>query len=205
MPAVVSTNGMSGTHGKSHAPKTDARAGVVPGRPTHGESSAPVHVVVWVDPQCPHCARADAALQKALNAHESAMFVEWRFNPLAGHPEARTASEYALGVYALSGAAVFERYLTQELGHMHALDESRLLALALDAGLENDKVVVLREGVHAHRWEATLTADMREFTERKYMYLPLVLVNDQLIDDVLTLPERVTQELQTQTKKDATP
>jgi thiol-disulfide isomerase/thioredoxin len=106
----------------------------VAGSPAKGAEKPTVTVVEWADFECPFCAVATPLLKKLVEEHPDEVRLVFKHYPLSAHEHAENAARAAVAAHeqgkfwALS-QAMFE---SQKSG----LDETSILKLARDAGLE---------------------------------------------------------------------
>ena len=70
------------------------------GRPSYGDSQAPVTVVVFADFQCPHCAMEAPRLIRSIDDSDGRARLVYKHYPLRGHDGARRAAAAAEAVLA---------------------------------------------------------------------------------------------------------
>jgi protein-disulfide isomerase len=101
-----------------------------------GEPGALVTMVVFVDFECPFCARAHKTVQElAASYPRSDLRIVYKNNPLPFHPSARPAARAAQAVLAIAGPDVYFVYATRLFDRQRALSETNLIALAEEAGV----------------------------------------------------------------------
>jgi protein-disulfide isomerase len=64
--------------------------------PARGPASAPVTLIVWVDYQCPFCAKIEPVLKEVVAKYPKDVRLVIKNNPLAIHPHAQFAAEAAV-------------------------------------------------------------------------------------------------------------
>jgi len=86
------------------------------GFPVYGADSAPIHVVEFVDFQCPFCGKFALVLHRVALANPNQVEVSYRSFPLVVHPWARRAAEAAACI-ALQDQASFADYYDYVFQH----------------------------------------------------------------------------------------
>jgi protein-disulfide isomerase len=140
-----------------------------------GPESAIVTLVEYADFQCPFCGRAAPDLKKLVERYRDTVRLVWRHFPLAGHPDARGASEAA----ACAGEQdTFWEYHDQLFANQGSLGATDLRRYAEDAGLD---VSQFDACVQSHRYESTITDDMAGGDTLGISATPAVFINGRLV------------------------
>lgn len=108
----------------------------------YGEKNAPVRIVEFSDLQCPFCARLHVTLEQVVARMGGQVSWEYRHFPLASHPRAMPAAEFAECVGKLKGSDTFFVYLSTLFGNQNDLSDEYLLSEALSLGVSEEKLRV---------------------------------------------------------------
>jgi protein-disulfide isomerase len=134
-------------------PEHDHRKAAVPvsdGDPSWGSPEAPVTVVVWSDFECPFCSRVAETLDELKQAYGPARLrLVWKNYPLAFHPNARSAAEAAMTVFALGGGAAFWKFHDLAFANQRQLSMERFALWAAKAGVDRgrfEQAMAARQG-----------------------------------------------------------
>jgi protein-disulfide isomerase len=116
---------------------------------TQGDDRAPVTLVVFIDYECPPCARAlPGVMGAAKQLGPEALRVVHKHFPLKSHPHARMAAEAVVAVWHLGGHQAhdaFQREVFADQGH---IDPTHLREWAEQAGVRRHRLeAFLREPV----------------------------------------------------------
>lgn len=106
--------------------------------PSKGPADAAVTIIEFGDHACPHCRTAQAAVDRLMAAHPTAVRFVWKSAPSPIHPGSQTAAEAALcaarqGRFWEFHAALFER--------ADMLDEASMAILSGELGLDTTAFV----------------------------------------------------------------
>ncbi len=105
----------------------------IDGAPLRGFARAPVTVVVFIDFECPFCAKVQTTLRDLEQAYAGKVRVAFKHRPLPMHSNARLASKAAMAAH-LQGK--FWEYHDAIFAHQGALDRASLERYARDVGLD---------------------------------------------------------------------
>ena len=75
--------------------------------PVRGKATAPVTIVEFADFQCPFCGRVAPTIAEVVKIYGDKVRLVWKNNPLAFHPRAEPAAEFAMDARAQKGDAGF--------------------------------------------------------------------------------------------------
>jgi protein-disulfide isomerase len=127
-----------------------------PGAPFRGTAKAKVTIQEVGDYQCPFCKRADATIEKLLEAYPGQLRIVWRDDPIPSHADAPLAAEAAREAFAQKGSAGFTRMQKLLFENQKALGRADLDRYAAIAGLDPVKFARALD-THVHR--AAVEAD----------------------------------------------
>jgi protein-disulfide isomerase len=127
-----------------------------PGAPYRGAAKAKVTIQEVGDYQCPFCKRADATIEKLLEAYPGQLKIVWRDDPIPSHADAPLAAEAAREAFVQKGSAGFTRMQKLLFENQKALGRADLDRYAAIAGLDLVKFARALD-THAHR--AAVEAD----------------------------------------------
>lgn len=105
----------------------------IDGAPLRGFARAPVTVVVFIDFECPFCARVQATLRDLEQAYAGKVKIAFKNRPLPMHSNARLASKAAMAAQAQGKFWEFHDVL---FAHQGALDRASLDRYAREIGLD---------------------------------------------------------------------
>ena len=127
--------------------------------PQQGSPTAPVTVDVFIDFQCPYCARIPAILRELSQAFPGKLRIVYRSRPLPFHPRARAAAEAALEAFRQAGNIGFWKMFDRlfEVQAIYgAFELEELEHYARDIGLDVNR---FRQALNDHEHEAEIAAD----------------------------------------------
>ncbi len=134
--------------------ETDTPIPIAKDDPRWGDRTALVTIVEMSDLQCPYCAKAEknvARLREKYGPHQ--LRVVFKHHPLPMHPEARAASEWAQGAWALGGPQAFTCFTQKAFEGQQTLSQDSYAAWARACGVDADAALA---GVRAHRWSEVI-------------------------------------------------
>ncbi len=105
----------------------------IDGAPLRGFARAPVTVVVFIDFECPFCAKVQATLRDLEQAYAGKVKIAFKNRPLPMHSNARLASKAAMAAQAQGKFWEFHDVL---FAHQGALDRASLDRYAREVGLD---------------------------------------------------------------------
>ncbi len=145
--------------------------------PTLGDAGAPVTVIEYFDPNCPHCATIHPIMMEVMRAKsEKAFFV---FKPffLWSHSIAQSEALYA---------AAQEGKFFQMLEHQYAiqrpqtgLGEPQLRGIAEEIGMDPDELI---KSIERGLYRRTLVEQKEKGVEAGVNSTPAVLINGRFVD-----------------------
>jgi protein-disulfide isomerase len=127
-----------------------------PGAPFRGATKAKVTIQEVGDYQCPFCKRADATIEKLLEAYPGQLKIVWRDDPIPSHADAPLAAEAAREAFAQKGSAGFTRMQKLLFENQKALGRADLDRYAAIVGLDAPRFARALD-THVHR--AAVEAD----------------------------------------------
>jgi protein-disulfide isomerase len=140
-----------------------------------GPTDAPVTIVEYSDFQCPFCARAEATVDRIMQAYPGKVRVVWRDFPLPFHENAAPA---ALLGRAARGQGRFWQLQKQLFANQSALDRAGLERAAAAVGMDAGQV---RTAVERPTARAELNADIAAAGKLGVRGTPTFFVNGRRV------------------------
>lgn len=123
--------------------------------PVRGPASAPVTIVEFADFQCPFCKRAEQTLKELMQHYKGKLRLVFKETPLPFHARAMPAAMLALEARAERGNRGFWQVHDLLYQSQPNLDDSDLLAIAKQAGLNAGRVkAAIAHDTHKKQVEA---------------------------------------------------
>jgi protein-disulfide isomerase len=151
------------------------RVEVGPESPRRGPDDAPVTMVVFIDYQCPYCARLDKSLDELSRRFEGQLRIVVRQLPLAMHKDARLAAEAAL---AAADQGRFWPYHALLLANQRALGRADLVRMAREVGLD---VVRFEAALSEGRFARLVEQDEAAAAEHGASGTPTSFINGRIV------------------------
>lgn len=149
------------------------------GAASKGDLDAKVVIQEFADFECPFCQKAQASLQKLLEAHKDTIRLVWRNQPLVMHPHAMLAAEAAQEALAQGGNDKFWAYHDLLFANQAALERPDLERYAQKLGLNMAK---FREALDKGHHRAEINADLAAAESiGEQVGTPAFLVNGMLV------------------------
>jgi protein-disulfide isomerase len=158
--------------------QADAERIPVGNSPTRGRADAMVTVVEFGDFQCPFCTRAEPTIDTLRERYGNDLRLVWKNVPLPNHPNAMTAAEAAMEVYAQRGADAFFRFHDLLFAHQDSLGRDELLQYAQALGVDTARFT---QALDAHTHLPEIERDMALATQLGVDGTPVFYVNGTLI------------------------
>jgi protein-disulfide isomerase len=153
-----------------------------------GPPSAPVHIVVFTDFECPFCFEAEQTLSHIREKYGDRVALYYLNYPLPNHVYARPAAVAAMCAAAQGRYAAYHDYL---FAHQQDLAHADYAAWAAAAGLDRAAFETCRSSGDADR---RVDQDIREGIAAGVAATPTFLVNGRLVQDSEALQEVVAEE-----------
>jgi predicted DsbA family dithiol-disulfide isomerase len=145
--------------------------GVALDGPSRGPASAPVTMVEYVDYESPHCADAQATVERLLSEYAGKLRLVVKQSPQKPESRARRAAEAALCAH---DHGKFFEYQALLYANQKRLEDGQLLEYARSASIDHDAFdACLRSGKHA----ATVDGHLREVKQHELEGSPAFVVN----------------------------
>lgn len=164
------------TYNPDIAPVTDWRELVSFADPTKGNPEAPVTVITYFDPNCPHCRTLHPIMEQVVeDHHEDARFVFKPF-PLWQHSVAQVHALYA----AAQEGKFFEMMQRQfDLQRTEGLSLEVLSQVASDIGMNS---AAMETRIDAGLYSNLIMRDRERAMEAGVRSMPAVLINGRFVD-----------------------
>ncbi len=105
--------------------------------PAFGNPSAPIHVVEFVDYECPYSRQVSSVFRDMMRARSEDVYVVVRDFPISEiHPNAEHAALAANCVFTLAGREAYWKYFDRLFATQGSHQPDQLRAFALQAGIE---------------------------------------------------------------------
>ncbi len=130
----------------------------IAGSPVQGPRNALVTIVEISDLQCPFCKRVQPTLDELMKHYPGKLRIVWKHNPLPFHPRALPAAMVAIEAWKEKGDAGFFKTVAAIYASQPKLDDSDLLAIAHDQGLDAARV---KRAIDKKTYQKTIDADQQ--------------------------------------------
>jgi protein-disulfide isomerase len=143
--------------------------------PTAGTEGAPVTVVEFFDPNCPHCAELHSVMKTLIETHgDRTMFV---FKPI---PLGQPSVNQIEALYAANRAGAFNAMLEAQYAQQKrgGLSTEELLAIAEDIGMDSDD---LHAAIEEDRFMGTIRLVYQQAQRIGVNSTPTVLINGRFV------------------------
>lgn len=154
-----------------------------------GPPSAPVHIVVFTDFECPYCFEAEQTLAQLRRQYDDRVALYYLNYPLPTHPHARPAAAAAMCAAAQGRYAAYHDFL---FAHQQDLEHADYAAWAEAAGLDRAAFEACAASGEAER---RVEDDIREGIAAGVGGTPTFVVNGRLVPDRDSLPRIVAEEV----------
>lgn len=139
------------------------------------ENDALITMVVFIDYQCPFCARLEPTLKALRDKYGSQLRIVYRNNPLPFHKDAMPAAQAALAANDQGKGWEYHQYLINNPKSLDAADLDRAaMAVGLDIGL-------FRLSLNQNRYEKIIQVDMTDAQAVGARGTPTTFVNGRKI------------------------
>lgn len=157
--------------------------------PVYGSASAPVHVVVFTDFECPYCRSSEETLAALRQQYGDRLAVYYRNYPLPNHLYAKPS---AIAAVCAAEQGKYAAYHDLLFAHQQELAHADYAAWAESVGLDRAKFEACRSSDEPwHRIEK----DLREGVAAGVSGTPAFFVNGRPIANETMLREAIQEEL----------
>jgi len=157
-----------------------------PGAPFRGASKAKVVIHEVGDFQCGFCKRADATMEKLLEAYPGQLKIVWRDDPLPRHADAPLAAEAAREAFAQKGSAGFTRMQKLLFENQRSLSREDLDRYAAILGLDGSRFARALD-THVHR--AAIEADAKRARDAGVTGTPAFFIGPYFVSGAAPYPK----------------
>lgn len=154
---------------------------------TAGPTDAPARLVVFSDFQCQFCAQLAPVLQRIRAEFPKEVMVAFRYFPLEAHPRAVPA---AVAAECAAEQGAFWAYHDRLFADGGDLSEGRLVALAVEAGLDEER---FRQCLQSDRAAGIVETSRRDAAAAGLEGAPAVFLNGRRIEGSLDYPALVAR------------
>ncbi len=156
--------------------------------PVQGPTTALVTVVAFLDFQCPFCQRVQPTLDEVLKRYGKKVRLVFKHNPLAFHPRAMSAANFAMEARAEQGDKGFWAAAKLLFDRQSKLEDDDLLGYAAELKLNKARV---KSALTANRYKSTIEADSDLASDIEATGTPAFFINGRALSGAQPL-ERFT-------------